>query len=183
MRLDQLVAIPLSTVATLLVLTLSPAQLSTQNPEPPAAQSALNPHPMKARPLAVSFLFPEQVTIAAGKITPVDLHFKVADGLHVNSHTPHTEDLIPTSFELPASGDVQLLKSTFPPGTDFHFSNESATSSEKLSVYTGEFVVHTELRAKSGNHLVEAKLRYQACDNQTCMPPHTIPVAIDVVAR
>jgi hypothetical protein len=30
---------------------------------------------------------------------------------------------------------------------------------------------------------VEASLRYQACDNNACMPPHTVPVVFDVIAR
>ena len=46
---------------------------------------------------------------------------------------------------------------------------------EKLSVYTGEFTIHAEFIAKPGEHLVQATLRYQACNNSTCMPPHTIP--------
>jgi hypothetical protein len=30
---------------------------------------------------------------------------------------------------------------------------------------------------------VEAKLRYQACDQTQCMPPKTITVPIDIVAK
>jgi hypothetical protein len=30
---------------------------------------------------------------------------------------------------------------------------------------------------------VEAKLRYQACNNDTCMPPKTITVPIDVIGN
>jgi hypothetical protein len=30
---------------------------------------------------------------------------------------------------------------------------------------------------------MEAKLRYQACDNNACMPPKTITVPIDVIAK
>jgi hypothetical protein len=37
--------------------------------------------------------------------------------------------------------------------------------------------------ATAGNHLVEAKLRYQACDNNQCLPPKTITVAIDVISK
>lgn len=145
-----------------------------------SAASAINDHPMKAKQVAVAYLFPEQITVAADKPTAVDLHFKVADGLHVNSHTPHTEDLIPTTLKLPETSGVRLANATFPPGTDFAF---PADPGEKLSVYTGEFIVHAELVASKGNHLVEATLRYQACDNQTCMPPHSIPVTIDVIAK
>jgi hypothetical protein len=133
-----------------------------------------------AKPAAVSYLYPEQVTVAADKASPVDLHFKIAAGLHINSHNPHTEDLIPTVFKVPDGAGVKLDKVDYPVGRDFAFELDPK---EKLSVYTGEFVIHTELLAAKGEHLVEATLKYQACDNNTCMPPKTIPVTIDVIAK
>jgi hypothetical protein len=133
-----------------------------------------------AKPAAVAYLFPEQVSLKAGKPTAVDLHFRVAAGLHVNSHTPRGEELIPTTLAFPESSGVRLAKAEFPPGTEYAF---ELNPSEKLSVYTGEFTIHAELVAAAGEHLVEATLRYQACNSNTCMPPHSIPVAIDVIAK
>jgi hypothetical protein len=133
-----------------------------------------------AKPAAVSYLFPEQVTVVAGKATQVDLHFKIAEGLHVNSHQPHTEDLIPTTLKFSNGDSVQATKIVFPAGEDYAF---AASPGEKLSVYSGEFILHTELIAARGDHLVQATLRYQACNHNTCMPPHSIPVAIDVIAK
>ncbi len=129
---------------------------------------------------AVTYLFPEQITVAADKPTAVDLHFKVAPGLHVNSHTPHGEEFIATTLNVPDASGVHLVNATFPPGTDFSFPIDPK---EKLSVYTGEFIIHAELSATRGEHLVEATLRYQACNTNVCMPPHSIPVAIDVIAK
>jgi hypothetical protein len=146
------------------------------------AQSPLfdgRPAAPKSKP-AVTYLFPEQVSIAANKPAIVDLHFRVADGLHINSHAPHEEALIPTTLNLPEAGGVRLAHADFPSGTDFAF---SISPSEKLSVYTGEFVVHAQLIAPRGEHLVEGTLHYQACNNSQCMPPHSIPVAIDVIAK
>jgi len=53
----------------------------------------------------------------------------------------------------------------------------------KLSVYTGEFVIQARIVATAGNHLVEGQLHYQACDNNQCLPPRTITVAIDVISK
>jgi hypothetical protein len=159
----------------LLAFALALAPLQAQNP-----LGDLQPRPAGAKTTAVTYLFPEQVTVAADKPSAVDLHFKVGQGLHVNSHTPRTEDLIPTTLSLPETPGVHLAKTDFPPGTDYTF---ALSPNEKLSVYTGEFIVHTEFIASRGEHLVEAKLRYQACTSDTCMPPHTIPVAIDVIAK
>jgi hypothetical protein len=140
----------------------------------------LKAKPGSAKPPAVTYLFPEQVSIVAGKPSPVDLHFKVGAGLHVNSHTPRSEELIPTTLKFPEDAGVQLTKADFPPGIDFAFPIDPK---EKLSVYTGEFIVHTELVAAKGEHLVQATLHYQACNNDTCMPPHSITAAIDVIAK
>ena len=53
----------------------------------------------------------------------------------------------------------------------------------KLSVYTGEFALQARITATPGDHLVQAKLRYQACDQTQCMPPKTITVPIDVIGK
>jgi len=129
---------------------------------------------------AVQYLFPEQVAVPAGKPSPVTLHFRIAQGLHINSHTPRQEELIPTNFSIPDGFGVRLLDASYPAGNDFALPLDPTT---KLSVYTGEFAIETRIVAASGNHLVEAKLRYQACDKNACMPPRTIPVAIDVIGK
>ena len=53
----------------------------------------------------------------------------------------------------------------------------------KLSVYTGEFVIKARIVAAAGNHTVQAKLRYQACDQNQCLPPKTITVPIEVTGK
>ena len=67
---------------------------------------------------AVEFLYPEQVTVAAGKATAVELHFRIAEGLHINSHTPKDEYLIPTTFSIPDGAGVRLENAAYPEGED-----------------------------------------------------------------
>ena len=64
----------------------------------------------------------------------------------------------------------------YPAGTDFTL---PVDPSEKLLVYSGEFKIDAKIIAAPGDHLVEAKLHYQACDQNACMPPKTITVPID----
>ncbi|HTJ29265.1 MAG TPA: protein-disulfide reductase DsbD domain-containing protein [Acidobacteriaceae bacterium] len=145
------------------------------------AQSSLFDQPKAPKtPPAVAYLFPEQISLPANKPTSVDLHFRIAEGLHINSHTPSGEGLIPTTLALPAAAGVRLAKADFPPGASFSF---PINPQEKLSVYTGEFTIHAQFVAAPGDHLVEATLRYQACNNSQCMPPRSIPVTIDVIAK
>jgi hypothetical protein len=129
---------------------------------------------------AVQFLYPEQLTLPAGKSTPVTLHFRIAPGLHINSHAPKDEFLIPTALTIPAESGVRLDAASYPPGTEFTLPADPQT---KLSVYTGEFAIQAHITAAPGDHLVQAKLRYQACDQQQCMPPKTATVAFDVIGK
>jgi DsbC/DsbD-like thiol-disulfide interchange protein len=129
---------------------------------------------------AVQYLYPEQVTVPAGKSTAVALHFRIKDGLHINSHQPREEYLIPTVLSIPESSGVRLETAEYPAGKDFVLPVDPST---KLLVYTGEFAIQTRIIARSGDHMVEARLRYQACDDNACLPPKTITVPIDVVGK
>jgi hypothetical protein len=133
-----------------------------------------------AKPAAVEYLYPEQLTIPAGRPATIALHFRIAPGRHINSHTPSEEELIPTTFTIPEGAGVRLETAAYPPGTKFVLSIDPTT---KLSVYTGEFIIRARIVAAAGEHLVEAKLRYQACDTNSCMPPATITAAIDVIGK
>ena len=141
-------------------------------------ESAQSRPPVKTD--AVMFLFPEQVSVTAGKPAPLALHFRIAQGLHINSHAPSEDYLIPTIFSIPDGAGVRLDAAAYPAGTTITLPADPTT---KLSVYTGEFVIQARIVATPGNHLVQAKLRYQACDNNACMPPKTITVPIDVIAK
>jgi len=132
------------------------------------------------RPGEVEYLFPEQVTVPAGQTSKVQLHFRVAQGLHINSHAPHEEFLIPTTLKIPEESGVKLSSADFPAGSDITLPSDP---NQKLSVYTGEFTIDASLVAAKGDHLVEAKLHYQACNNSVCLPPKTITVPIDVVGK
>lgn len=147
-----------------------------------SAQAPLFDRPSHAasKPQAVEYLYPGQLTLRAGKPAKVALHFRVASGLHINSHTPSAEELIPTTLSIPDGSGVRLESAVYPAGTDFVLPLDRKT---KLNVYTGEFVIETRIVATAGNHLVEAHLRYQACDQNTCMPPKTITAAIDVIGN
>jgi hypothetical protein len=138
------------------------------------------PSQTAAKTEAVSYLFPEQVTVAAGKVSQVALHFRVAPGLHINSHTPSGDSLIPTIFSIPSDAGVRLDAASYPAGAQIALALDPGT---KLNVYTGDFVVQARIVSSPGDHLVEGKLRYQACDNRECMPPKTITVPIDVIGK
>jgi len=145
------------------------------------AQSPVSaPHRSIAKAEAVEYLFPEQISVSAGKPSSVALHFRIRQGLHINSHTPHDSYLIPTVFSIPEDVGVRLESATYPAGSDFSLPVDPDT---RLSVYTGDFAIQTRIVATPGDHLIEARLRYQACDQNACLPPKTITVPIDVIGK
>ncbi len=129
---------------------------------------------------AVQYLFPEQVSVAAGKDFVIDLHFKVNAGMHINSHTPREKSLIATRLIVAEIPGMKIGPVEFPAGADYAL---AAMPNDKLSVYTGEFIVRAHIQATAGQHMFEGALRYQACDTNSCYPPREAPVAVDVIAR
>jgi hypothetical protein len=132
----------------------------------------------KAKSYVVYAAEPQIVT--AGKRSVLELHFRVLDGFHVNSHTPKSELLIPTQITLQPAAKVKTESLDYPAGTSYSFSFDP---SEKLDVYSGEFTVKLPVVAEAGAHTVDGTLRYQACDHAACYPPKSLPVQVIFTAK
>jgi hypothetical protein len=156
--------------AVSLAALAAPAQVVSAHP---AARSSVGTD-------SVAYLFPTQVNIPAGKSTSVSLHFRVAHGLHINSHTPTSNFFIPTTFSLASDSGVRLAAATYPVGAEITLPLDPTT---KLSVYTGDFVIQARFVAGAGDHPIQAQLHYQACNDNECLPPKTITVPIDVIGK
>ena len=129
---------------------------------------------------AVEFLSPEKVNVPARHGAQIDLHFRVADGLDINSHAPTDKSLIPARLAVVEVQGLNVTAVDFPPGTEYA---PQFAPREKLSVYTGEFILHAHLTAQPGEQVLAGALRYQACDANACRPPNSIPVSVTVVAQ
>ncbi len=174
-NLVLLLGAPLAALSAALLLSLSvlpAAEAAQQLPWQASTGDASAP--------AVRYQYPEQVSAEAAKPTVVELHFRIRDGLHINSHEPREKSLIRTELIVAEPPGVSVSAVDFPPGADYAL---KAFPNQKLSVYTGELVLRVHLTATRGDHLVQAALRYQACDTDSCYPPKKAPVALDVVAR
>jgi DsbC/DsbD-like thiol-disulfide interchange protein len=122
----------------------------------------------------------EQQNVAAGKRSVLELHFRVVDGFHVNSHTPKSELLIPTQVTLQPAAGVKAEPVQYPAGTSYSFSFDPT---EKLDVYSGAFTVKLPVVADAGTHTVDGTLRYQACDHAACYPPRSLPIQVIFTAQ
>lgn len=110
----------------------------------------------------------------------VELRFTIQQGLHINSHTPHSQFLIPTTLTLQKTPGVEIARVDYPQGVDYHF---QFSPKDALSVYTGGFAVVLRMHAHAGHYAMRGQLHYQACDDRACNPPQTLPVQLDVTAQ
>ena len=133
-----------------------------------------------AKPKSYVVYAAEQQVIGAGKKSVLELHFRVVDGFHVNSHTPKSELLIPTQIVLQPAAGVKADAVEYPAGTSYSFSFDP---SEKLDVYSGAFTVKLPVVAEAGAHTIAGTLRYQACDHAACYPPKSLPVEVLFTAK
>ena len=129
----------------------------------------------------VRYEYPEQVQLSVGQSHEVDLHFRIREGLHINSHVPLDKNFIRTELIVAEPPGIDVQSVTFPEGADYA---SKAFPGQKLSVYTGEVILHARIKAsKAGEQMLNAALRYQACDADSCLPPKKAAVALDLLAR
>ncbi|MFL6260052.1 MAG: protein-disulfide reductase DsbD family protein [Thermoanaerobaculia bacterium] len=104
----------------------------------------------------------------------------IEHGWHVNSHKPSFEYLIPTVFdlELPAGWPGETVR--YPAAKMKTFSFEP----HPLAVYDGDVVVVASFQVpkgvKPGAYPLQGSLRYQACNDQQCLPPVTAQAKLEL---
>jgi len=117
--------------------------------------------------------------VPRGKEFQAAVVMEIARGFHMNSRTPTEAYLIPTTLTLQPANGIQLIDTIYPDGQleKFAFSPDKA-----LDVYSGKVTLRLHLSAHLdaplGPTTVSAVLRYQACNDSTCLPPVKIPVSI-----
>lgn len=127
----------------------------------------------------LTYTAPPTVTAKAGGAVEAPLSLKLDPAYHVNSNTPSDPYLIPLRLTWNA-GALETVEVVFPtPRTEkFGFSQTP------LSVFTGEFNITTRFKVASaaalGPSVLTGKLRYQACNDHTCLTPKTIELTLPV---
>ena len=103
----------------------------------------------------------------------------VAEHWHINANPANAEGLIPTTVTLPSTASITIDPITYPKGE----TTKVPWSEGAVSLYTGHTIIFAEGRvsadAKPGLVKLEGTLRYQACNDQVCIAPKTIPIVID----
>ncbi len=108
----------------------------------------------------------------------------IQDRWHINAHVPSFDYLIGTELKLAPPEGVQVIEIRYPASKKLQFD----FAEEALDVYEGRSPVFVVLKVSRdieiGAHQINGSLRVQACDDQVCLAPSTIEVALpfEVVA-
>ncbi|MDG1959493.1 MAG: cytochrome c biogenesis protein CcdA [Candidatus Binatia bacterium] len=103
----------------------------------------------------------------------VQVRATIAHGFHVNAHLPAEKWLIPTTLSLVSPG-VSFADFEYPDPLEAEF---AFAPGKTLLVYEGTFFM-TALASPPASQPIEVALRYQACDDQNCLPPKTVRITI-----
>lgn len=124
------------------------------------------------------------VTAAApGSTVALALRVVLPDGLHAQSNKPKDKGLVPTTLTFTATKGLTPKDVVFPPAREF-----TLETGDALTVFGREFVIGARVvidpGTSAGPITVNARLRYQPCDNTMCFRPVTVPVSwtIPIVA-
>ena len=125
---------------------------------------------------------PQKVVGKRGAAVQVKIPVTVKTGYHVNSNTPSESYLIPLRLTWePGSLDTVAVAFPKPHLEKYEFSDKP------LSVFTGDFELVTKFKvaakAPTGPGVVTGKLRYQACNYNSCLPPRVAEIKLPIVIQ
>lgn len=114
--------------------------------------------------------------VARGKEFQIAVVMKIREGFHVNARKKSADYLIATDLKTDGATGFKTGDVTYPEGELHTFS----FSKTPLNVYERTIVLKMPVTAlpdaPAGEQKIVLKLRYQACSNEVCLPPVTLPV-------
>jgi hypothetical protein len=135
-----------------------------------------------AREVVKPAAFPSFDPAARGKQLEVAVVMKIKEGFHVNARETTFDYLIPTDLKVEAPAGFKVGAVKYPKGSLHKF---SFAKDQALNVYADTVTllvpITIEAGAPLGEQHISLKLRYQACNNEVCLPPVTLPV--DAIIR
>lgn len=123
--------------------------------------------------------------IKSGENLYLILKIKIDPEWHINSNKPNEDYLIPSDVSISSKDGFLLSQKIFPEAKELKFD----FSDLPVSVFEEEFEIPVVVRVpenlSDGNYNFEIEFSYQACNNQTCLPPdkEKIPVNIAIVSN
>lgn len=124
--------------------------------------------------------FISREAVRPGETFKAALVLKVQAGYHINDNAPLDEFMIPTALVIDKNPDFEVVEIFYPKGRRARFSYSEA----ELVVYDSEVVLGALVKAKdglaAGPRSLKGALSYQACNNESCLPPKELAFEIAV---
>lgn len=118
--------------------------------------------------------------VYTGESSRVEIEVNVKEGYHIQANEVSDESLIPTTLEIKNNEYLTIRKQKFPRTKKFKLEGTDSF----LNVYDGKFLIKLFFDPlKTGaqsKYILEARLRYQACDSKSCLFPRTIDFSIPI---
>lgn len=111
--------------------------------------------------------------------TELALTVTIAPGWHVNAHDPDRSYLIPTELELEPPAGARVAGVRYPEAV---VRTLAFAAGKPLRLYEGAFTIGVRLEGAARGNLTGG-LRYQACNDETCLPPRMLPVSLALGSR
>ncbi len=120
------------------------------------------------------------VKLAAGGAADAAIALTILEHWHVNANPPANETLIPTEVELTGAAGVTAAAPRYPAPRIVKLEIDP----EPLLVWDGTVTATLPLRAAAnatnGVRTLRGVVRFQACNDQVCLAPASVPFTIDV---
>jgi thioredoxin:protein disulfide reductase len=161
-----------------LALALLVLALAAGAPSPGAQEGAVPAQPPPAAGELVRVAEPVKASAARGATVEVTIPFTVLAGWHINAHRPNEEFLVPTVLMLSGGPDVRVGTPRYPEPKQVTLS----FSETPLAVYEENAAIVVPLTidgaAAEGARTLSGTLKFQACNNEVCLPPASVPLRI-----
>ncbi len=110
------------------------------------------------------------------------LKVKLDPDWHINSDKPNEDYLIPSDVTISSKDGFLISNKKFPEAKNLKFE----FSDEPVSVFEGEFeipiIIKIPEEIENGEYSFDVVFNYQACNNQSCLPPDRkiLPIKIEI---
>lgn len=110
-------------------------------------------------------------SLKSAGILRISVALNIKDGWHINANKPLDNYLTPTSIALDNNKDFKLLKIKYPPPLLMKL----GFSEKELALYEDEITVSLVVKVLNPkefkNGMLKGYVRYQPCNNHTCLFP------------
>ncbi len=110
----------------------------------------------------------------AGDECEILIYLTIKEGWHINANPAQPDNFIPTTVKLKSKQNCTLGEIKYPEPVEFTFPGLK----EPLHVYEGKVairgVISVPVTSAGQVDEIELHVRYQSCNDQSCLPPKTL---------